>query len=158
MIKTLPKKSKFNNKDKRFQDSNTNRNSSPLRNLISHKKIRSKSKEELDDLYIKHCLKVNKMYDEKMKKKYHSNLEKERDKDLKRCETCSDFINRSLMLFCSFCQDGFHSYCLKSFSIDEEFVCPKCIQDMPIANEKKVYRQSKMDEKFKIIHTIKRVK
>ena len=67
---------------------------------------RKKSKEELNKEYIQHCIKIS------HEKKFIQSGEKEKNKMLKRCKFCKDFKNENLILFCIYCQDAYHSYCL----------------------------------------------
>lgn len=90
--------------------------------------FRNKSKEELDEDYIAHCVRITK--DPKFKK----SKEKYRNQMLKRCQECSDFINSERMLYCIYCQDAYHSYCLnppyKKIPANREcIVCPKCKEE-----------------------------
>ena len=87
-----------------------------------------KSKEELNKEYIKHCIKIS--HD----KKYIKSGEKEKNKMLKRCKKCNDFKNENLILFCIYCQDAYHSYCVKSklknFPKNREcIICPRCKEE-----------------------------
>lgn len=93
--------------------------------FISQK--RKKSKEQLDKDYIEYCVKINK------ERKFKKSKEKDRATMLKRCQSCLDFNNEKKLLFCQFCQDAYHSYCLpkkmlpKSKPRNKEcIICPKC--------------------------------
>ena len=70
---------------------------------------------------------------------------------LKRCKFCKDFKNENLILFCIYCQDAYHSYCLnpkinKIPKNKESIICPRCSEE-----EKKVipnYKQLKINDLF----------
>jgi len=93
-------------------------------------KIRSKSREELDDLYKTHALKVKNKYDKLLNRKTkNTNLEYDRYLELKRCEVCRDFENDTALLLCEYCDDSYHIYCLNPQLSDvpeTDFVCMKC--------------------------------
>lgn len=100
---------------------------------------RSKSKEELDELYITHCI------DLKNTLKFEKSKEKDRNRMLKRCEICKDFINKKMFVYCCYCQDAYHRYCVTS-SInngDNNFMCTKCVED-----NKKKFKQLTVDFLF----------
>ena len=89
---------------------------------------RSLSKKVLDAEYIKYCIKVN--HDPQFVK----SKEKDRNRMLKRCMECQDFINGQYMLYCMYCLDAYHSYCLspqvrKIPANRECIVCPHCKEE-----------------------------
>jgi hypothetical protein len=97
--------------------------------IIGGFKVRSKSKEQIDELYKEHVLKVKEKYERLFKKNpKNKNLESDRNIELKRCEVCLDFENDSGLLLCDFCEDGYHIYCLSPplNKIPEDFACEKC--------------------------------
>ena len=106
---------------------------------------RKKSKEELNKEYIEHCIKIS------HEKKFIQSGEKEKNKMLKRCKFCKDFKNENLILFCIYCQDAYHSYCLnpkinKIPKNKESIICPRCSEE-----EKKAipnYKQLKINDLF----------
>ncbi len=116
-------------------------------NLSSNDIFQSeKSKEELNKEYIKHCIKIS------HEKKYIKSGEKEKNKMLKRCKKCKDFKNENLILFCIYCQDAYHSYCLnpkiEKIPKNKECIkCPRCLEE-----EKKLtsnnLRQLKINDLF----------
>ena len=105
-----------------------------------------KSKKSLDKEYIEHCIKLS--HD----KKYMKSGEKEKNIMLKRCKICKDFKNEKCILYCIYCQDAYHSYCVKSklknFPKNREcIICPRCKEE-----EKKNiitnYKQLKINDLF----------
>jgi hypothetical protein len=129
-------------------------------------KIRSKSKQELDELYIHHCLNVNRKYDKIIHRNPKINYEKVRNVELKRCENCADFINSSLMLYCNLCSDAYHNYCLDNpinpFPKHRECIkCVKCVKEYPKEVEKSdkiKFRQPTVDEIYTPLATNKNKK
>lgn len=102
--------------------------------------IRSKSKEELDELYISHCIDLKNTF------KLAKSKEKDRNKILKRCEVCKDFINKNKYIYCHYCQDAYHSYCCTQSSIQlnaDCFMCAKCVEE-----NKKKFKQLTVDSLF----------
>ena len=96
---------------------------------------RALSKKDLDTEYINHCIKVS------HNPKYIRSKEKDRNNMLKRCMECKDFINEHNLLYCMYCQDAYHSYCLNPILIKipknrECIVCPPC-KEAQIKNQSK---------------------
>ena len=73
---------------------------------------RDKSLQKIESLYKDHVKKVNLKYKKLAKSHPNKNYEYSKYLDLKRCETCTDFINDKDMLLCDICDDGYHYYCL----------------------------------------------
>lgn len=107
-------------------------NETPLKKL----KKRTITIKQLDNQYIKHYISVNQSVDTQ------EVSEKEKNKLLKRCEKCKDFINRDYILFCQYCLDAYHTYCLSppKYNIPankESIICPLCISAEMNTNKKK---------------------
>ncbi len=115
-------------------------------NLSSNDIFQKKSKEELNKEYIKHCIKIS------HEKKYIKSGEKEKNKMLKRCKKCNDFKNENLILFCIYCQDAYHSYCLnpkiEKIPKNKECIkCPRCLEEEKRLNSNNL-RQLKINDLF----------
>ena len=122
--------------------------------IISKKRIKSESKinfqknensiikNGLDKEYIEHCVRLS------QERKYMISGEKEKNKMLKRCQKCKDFKNEKSILFCIYCQDAYHSYCLKpkikNIPRNKECIkCPRCIEQ-----QKTNYKQLRISDIF----------
>ena len=108
----------FKTKSKSLSKKNLSQKSNSI------KSISKKSKKSLDKEYIEHCIKLS--HD----KKYMKSGEKEKNIMLKRCKICKDFKNEKCILYCIYCQDAYHSYCVKSklknFPKNREcIICPR---------------------------------
>lgn len=114
---------------------------------------RNKTKAELDAEYISYCIKMNR------DPKFMKSKEKDRNKMLKRCIECFDYINGQNMVYCMYCQDAYHSYCLvpplkKIPSNRECIVCRHCKEEQ---NKSKL-RQLTMDIFTKKINKLSKSK
>lgn len=91
--------------------------------------IRSKSKEELDDLYQRKVQEVKKKYENLLKKNPRKVVGPEIISELKRCEECHDFLYSNEMILCDYCEDAYHMYCLTP-PLERRplgvFPCPSC--------------------------------
>jgi len=106
-----------------------------------------KSKAQLDREYIEYCVKLS--HD----KKYIKSGEKEKNKMLKRCKICNDFKNGKYILFCIYCQDAYHSYCInskrKTIPKNRECIkCPRCKEEEKKSNLIINYKQLKINDLF----------
>lgn len=114
-------------------DFSMNTNETPLKKPFK----RRLSLRQLDKLYIKRYISVN------QETNTLKISEKEKNKLLKRCEKCKDFINREYLLYCQYCLDAYHIYCLSppKYNIPsnrECIICPKCLKaEMKIKRQKK---------------------
>jgi hypothetical protein len=100
-----------------------------------HFPVRSKSKEELDFLYLRKVAEVKAKYEKLLKKNPKKLMGPEICMELKRCEECSDFINDSAMLLCDYCDDGYHMYCLNPPIYKKpvgDFACPACAKQLDL--------------------------
>jgi hypothetical protein len=122
-------KYKYSDKDKKFSiNSNSNTRGENFKQFGDFK-IRSKSKEELDVLYLEYAKKVNERYENIIKKHTSKSIDYDRYIDLKRCEECKDFENDRAFVLCEHCEDGYHIYCLKPKLTkipDCDFICSNC--------------------------------
>ena len=150
----LAKKYKFSQRNQRFICNPENhRNSeekcvSRYSNEILNKfHIRCESKDQKDSKYLEYCKKIEENYKNQLKKNPKKDFQKERMKNLKRCEVCYDINNIKYLMYCNICEDGYHCYCLNPAldSIEDEvFTCQKCEDDDTHSNQ----RQTTVDESF----------
>ena len=110
-----------------------------------------KSKAQLDKEYIEYCVKLS--HD----KKYIKSGEKDKNKMLKRCKICNDFKNGKYILFCIYCQDAYHSYCInskrKNIPKNRECIkCPRCKEEEKKSNLNINYKQLKINDLFSKNH------
>ncbi len=126
------RKRKASQKDNLFTKSSANIKKSPSRARNSSKSSfmqRSKSKDELDELYSRRVESVKAKYLKLLKKNPNKLIAPEIIKELKRCESCFDFENDLAMIYCEYCEDGYHMYCLTP-KLERKpvgpFVCANC--------------------------------
>ena len=118
-------------------------------NLTSNNSIikSKKSIAQLNKEYIEYC--VNLSHD----KKYIKLRETEKNRMLKRCKICKDFKNEKYFLFCIYCQDAYHSYCINSKRKNipknrECIICPRCKEEKKKSNLLINYKQLKINDVF----------
>ena len=126
------RKRKASQRDNIFTKTSANTKKSPSKSRNSSKSSlmqRSKSKDELDELYSRKVESVKIKYEKLLKKNPNKLIAPEIIIELKRCESCFDFENDHLMLLCDYCEDGYHMYCLTPILERKPvgaFVCPNC--------------------------------
>lgn len=150
------RKRTFNQREQIFRVSispkkSSSRGRSSSKNRKPH--IRSYSREELDQLYEQKFLEVKQKYQKDLLKKSNTQLATKIFQELKRCEKCFDFRNQSSMQLCSYCEDGYHCFCVDPqgrAKKRDEFVCPYC--------EKQLDNEEAIPTKLKGINkTVKKV-
>ena len=126
------RKRKASQRDNIFTKTSANIKKSPSKSRNSSKSSfmqRSKSKDELDELYSRRVESVKAKYEKLLKKNPNKLIAPDIIKELKRCESCFDFEDKPGMIFCEYCEDGYHMYCLTP-KLERKpvgaFVCSNC--------------------------------
>ncbi len=120
---------------------------------LTESRLRSKSREEIDEEYLSHCKHVIKKYNKLIEQNpKNCRLTRKRYEELKRCEKCGDFVDD--LLLCNFCEDAYHPNCLNlnldDTHSDRKFTCPPCLKEMK--------KQTKIDEIFTPVKNKKQFK